>query len=92
MIVFAVVKLPIAKVSNVIGRGYTLAIMISLYAVSYVLMASASGIGVYAAGIILYRLGQSGTNVVTTVIISDITSPRWRGYVGRRCEQYIFES
>ncbi|RYP41543.1 hypothetical protein DL767_000970 [Monosporascus sp. MG133] len=80
MIVFAVVKLPIAKLSNVIGRGYTLAITVSMYTISYVLMASAPGIGSYAAGSILYRVGQSGTNVMTTVIISDITSPRWRGF------------
>lgn len=81
MIVFAVVKLPIAKLSNVIGRGYTLAIAISLYTMSYAIMASSSGIAAYAAGSIIYRIGQSGTNVMTTVVISDITSPRWRGYV-----------
>lgn len=82
MIVFAVVKLPIAKLSNVIGRGYTLLISVSLYVISYVLMASATGIKAYAAGVILYRAGQSGTNVMTTVIISDTTSPRSRGYMG----------
>ncbi|KAI1746677.1 MFS general substrate transporter [Xylaria castorea] len=79
MIAFGVVKLPIAKLSNIIGRGYTLAITISLYTVSYILMASASGIQLYAAGMVLYKIGQSATNVMTTVIISDITSLRWRG-------------
>ena len=83
IIVFAVVKLPIAKLSNVIGRGYTLTITVSLYTISYILMASAPGIGSYAAGSILYRVGQSGTNVMTTIIISDITSPRRRGYVDK---------
>lgn len=83
MIVFAVVKLPIAKLSNVIGRGYTLAMAVSLYIMSYILMTSSSNIGSYAAGNIIYRMGQSGTNVMTTVIISDITSPRWRGYVSK---------
>lgn len=79
IIVFAVVKLPIAKLSNIVGRGYTLAVTVSLYTISYILMASAPGIGSYTAGSILYRVGQSGTNVMTTVIISDITSPRQRG-------------
>jgi MFS family permease len=83
MIAFGVVKLPIAKLSNIIGRGYTLAITVSLYTVSYILMASASGIGSYAAGMVFYKIGQSGTNVMTTVIISDITNLRWRGYVDK---------
>ena len=79
MIVFAIVKLPIAKLSNVIGRGWTLVVTISLYTISYILMASASDVGAYAVGTILYRVGQSGTNVMTNVIISDLTKPRWKG-------------
>ncbi|KAI1125329.1 putative transporter [Nemania abortiva] len=78
-IAFGVVKLPIAKLSNIIGRGYTLAITVSFYTISYILMASASGIAPYAAGMVLYKIGMSGTNVMTTVIISDITNLRWRG-------------
>lgn len=80
-IVFAVVKLPIAKLSDIIGRGYTLAITVLLCTVSYALMASASGVGSYATGNILYWIGQSGINMMTTIIISDITSARRRGYV-----------
>ncbi|KAK9413176.1 putative Siderochrome-iron transporter [Seiridium unicorne] len=78
-IIFAVVKPPIAKISNVIGRGYTLIFTISCYLLAYILMASASNIGPYAAGLVFYNVGQSGTNVMTNVILSDITSPRWRG-------------
>ncbi|KAJ8126464.1 hypothetical protein O1611_g7173 [Lasiodiplodia mahajangana] len=78
-IVFGVVKVPIAKLSNIIGRGYTLAITVSFYTISYILMASSSSIGAYAVGMVLYKIGQSGTNVMTTVLISDITSLRWRG-------------
>ncbi|KAI0541770.1 major facilitator superfamily domain-containing protein [Xylaria digitata] len=78
-IAFGVVKLPIAKLSNIIGRGYTLAITILLYTISYILMASASDIVSYAAGMVLYKIGQSGTNAMAAVIISDLTSLRWRG-------------
>ncbi|KAK9783831.1 putative Siderochrome-iron transporter [Seiridium cardinale] len=49
-IIFAVVKPPIAKIFNVIGRGYTLIFTISCYLLAY-----------------------------QNVILSDITSPRWRG-------------
>ncbi|KAH8651116.1 siderochrome-iron transporter [Xylariales sp. PMI_506] len=79
-ILFAVVKPPIAKISNVIGRGYTLVFTISCYLLAYILMASAKTIGPYAGGLVFYNIGQSGTNVMTNVILSDITSPRWRGF------------
>ncbi|KAK8129355.1 siderochrome-iron transporter [Apiospora kogelbergensis] len=80
VIVFAVVKPPIAKISNVIGRGYTLVFTISCYVLSYILMASAQTIGAYAGGFVLYNIGQSGTNVMTNVILTDLFSPRWRAF------------
>ncbi|KAK6826075.1 siderochrome-iron transporter [Apiospora arundinis] len=80
VIVFAVVKPPIAKISNVIGRGYTLVFTISCYVLSYILMASAQTIGAYAGGFVLYNIGQSGTNVMTNIILMDLISPRWRAF------------
>ncbi|KAK0652765.1 putative transporter [Cercophora newfieldiana] len=79
LIFFAVVKLPLAKLSDVIGRGYTLAIAVSFYTIPYVLMSTATGAPMYFIGKVLSKIGQSGTNVMTTVIISDITNPRQRG-------------
>ncbi|KAK3989751.1 major facilitator superfamily domain-containing protein [Cladorrhinum sp. PSN332] len=79
IIVFAVVKVPIAKLSNSIGRGYTLVITVSLFTLSYILMASASSAVMYAAGNIVYRAAQSGTNIMTNVVISDMTTLRQRG-------------
>ena len=63
-IIFAVVKPPIAKLSNVVGRGYTYLITISFYVLSYIIMASAKSINTYAAGIVFYNVGQSGTNIL----------------------------
>ncbi|KAH8198073.1 hypothetical protein TruAng_007745 [Truncatella angustata] len=79
-IVFAIVKPPIAKLSNVIGRGQTYAITISFYILAYVLMASATTFNTYAAGAIFYAVGQSGTNILNDIVISDITTARWRGF------------
>ncbi|KAK4168223.1 major facilitator superfamily domain-containing protein [Cladorrhinum sp. PSN259] len=79
IIAYAAVKVPVAKLSDVIGRGYTLAITVSMFIVSYILMASASGAAMYAAGNIVYRIGQSGTNIMVNVVISDITTLRQRG-------------
>ncbi|KAK8093671.1 MFS general substrate transporter [Apiospora hydei] len=80
VIVFVVVKPPIAKISNVIGRGYTLVFTVSCYVLSYILMASAQTIGAYVGGFVLYNIGQSGTNVMTNVILTDLFSPRWRAF------------
>jgi MFS family permease len=79
-IVFAVIKPPIAKISNVIGRGQTYVVAISLYILSYILMASSTNFNTYAAGTIFYSVGQSGTNIMNDIVISDITTARWRGF------------
>lgn len=79
VIVFAVIKPPIAKLSNVIGRGETYILTISCYILSYILCASSKLINAYAAGYIFYCIGQSGTNIMNDIIISDITTARWRG-------------
>lgn len=77
-IIFAVAKPPIAKFSNVIGRGYTYLLSISFYVLSYIIMASAKTINTYAAGIVFYNVGQSGTNILNDIVMSDITTARWR--------------
>ncbi|KUJ12625.1 MFS general substrate transporter [Mollisia scopiformis] len=79
VIVFAVIKPPIAKLSNIIGRGETYVLTISCYILSYILCASSKSINSYAAGYIIYNIGQSGTNIMNDIIISDITTARWRG-------------
>ncbi|KAJ0347399.1 hypothetical protein COL26b_007396 [Colletotrichum chrysophilum] len=79
-IVFAVIKPPVAKVSNVIGRGQTYIMTISFYVLGYILMASSHGFDSYAAGAIFYTVGQSGTNIMNDIVIADITTARWRGF------------
>ncbi|KAI5456838.1 hypothetical protein BGZ63DRAFT_428279 [Mariannaea sp. PMI_226] len=79
-VLFGVVKPPLAKLSNVIGRGQTYMMTISFYVLSYILMASAKTINTYAAGVIFYTVGQSGTNIMNDIIISDISTARWRGF------------
>ncbi|KZL64418.1 siderochrome-iron transporter [Colletotrichum tofieldiae] len=79
-IVFAVIKPPMAKLSNVIGRGETYIIAISSYVLGYILMASSTSFNAYAAGAIFYVVGQSGTNIMNDIIVADITTARWRGF------------
>ncbi|KAI5860939.1 MFS general substrate transporter [Durotheca rogersii] len=79
-IIFAVAKPPIAKLSNVIGRGATYLIAVGFYILSYVLMASAHSFNVFAASSIFYSLGQSATNLMSDVVIADLTTARYRAF------------
>ncbi|KAL0935906.1 siderochrome-iron transporter [Colletotrichum truncatum] len=79
-IIFAVVKPPIAKLSNVIGRGQTYIMTISFFILGYLLMASSRDFNAYAAGSVFYTVGQSGTNIMNDIVIADITTARWRGF------------
>ncbi|KAL3422603.1 ENB1 protein [Phlyctema vagabunda] len=79
-IISAVMKPPVAKISDVIGRGETYIFTISCYVVSYILCARASSFNMYAAGKVFYAMGQSGTQILDEIIISDISNMRWRGF------------
>ena len=43
-------------------------------------MASAKSVNTYAAGFVFYNIGQSGTNIMNDIVISDITTARWRAF------------
>ncbi|KAE9982361.1 hypothetical protein BLS_006204 [Venturia inaequalis] len=79
-IIFAVAKPPIAKLSDVVGRGETYALMVSFMVLSYILSATSKTFNTYAAGSILHTFGQTGVNVLNDIIISDFTEMRWRSF------------
>ncbi|KAI8959393.1 MFS general substrate transporter [Daldinia sp. FL1419] len=79
-IIFAVAKPPIAKLSNVVGRGGTYLVAIGFYILAYIIMASAKTFNAYAAGSIFYSLGQSSTNLMNDIVIADLTTARYRAF------------
>ncbi|ETI26155.1 hypothetical protein G647_02932 [Cladophialophora carrionii CBS 160.54] len=78
-IVSAVLKPPIAKISDVIGRAETYMAVVVFYVASYILCASAKGFGQYTGGYVIYCIGQTGMQILNQIIVADITSSRWRG-------------
>ncbi|OQU93795.1 hypothetical protein CLAIMM_00264 [Cladophialophora immunda] len=78
-IVSAILKPPLAKISDVIGRAETYVAVIVCYVISYILCASAHGFGQYTGGYIVYSIGQTGMQILNQIIVADITSSRWRG-------------
>ncbi|KAI1445519.1 MFS general substrate transporter [Annulohypoxylon stygium] len=79
-IIFAVIKPPVAKLSNVIGRGGTYSIAILFYILAYIVMASARTFNAYAAGSVFYSIGQSATNLMNDIVIADLTTARYRAF------------
>jgi MFS family permease len=79
-IVFAVLKPMLAKLSNVIGRGEVYAIALTCYVLGYILRASCTSFDTYAGGTIFASVGQTAANMMNDVVISDISTMRWRGF------------
>ncbi|GLA37400.1 hypothetical protein AnigIFM63309_004313 [Aspergillus niger] len=79
-IISAISKPPIAKISDVLGRGEAYVFAVTCYVVSYILCASSKTFSTYAGGYVLYSIGQAGTSFLNATIVSDLSSMRWRGF------------
>ncbi|WPB07330.1 uncharacterized protein RHO25_011991 [Cercospora beticola] len=77
-IISAGVKIPIAKISDVIGRSETYMLMLLFLVASYVLHASAPGFNTYLIGSIFFTVGQAGIALTNMIVVSDVTSMRSR--------------
>jgi len=69
---------PIAKISDTIGRSWTLVGTVSCYLLSYILVSASQNFAQYGVGLVFYTIAQTGTNIVLDLIVSDISSARWR--------------
>ncbi|KAL1999011.1 hypothetical protein VTN02DRAFT_5208 [Thermoascus thermophilus] len=79
-IISAVFKPPIAKISDVLGRAEAYSITVSFYVLSYILCASSQTFNTYAAGFVFYAIGQTGTALLNSIMVSDLSTMRWRGF------------
>ncbi|KAJ7444936.1 drug:h+ antiporter [Mycena latifolia] len=80
-IIVAVGKPVIAKVADVGSRGTAYCGVLIFYVLGYSVIATAHNIQTVAAGIILYAIGYTGLQLLTQVVIADITTLKWRGLV-----------
>ncbi|KAL4998936.1 major facilitator superfamily domain-containing protein [Aspergillus recurvatus] len=79
-IITAIGKPPIAKLSDVLGRGEAYIITVTFYILSYILCASSKSFNTYAGGYVFYSVGQAGMAILNSTIVSDLSSMRWRGF------------
>ncbi|TBU41144.1 MFS general substrate transporter [Dichomitus squalens] len=80
-ILVAVGKPIIAKVADVTSRATAYLVVLVFYVSGYAIIASAPSVGAIAIGIVFYAIGYRGLQLLTSVIIADITTLKWRGLV-----------
>ncbi|EIW80434.1 drug:h+ antiporter [Coniophora puteana RWD-64-598 SS2] len=78
LIVVAVGQPVIAKVADVSSRGIALFAALFFYVIGYVIIATAPNIGALAGGTLINAINFA---VLLQIIIADITSLKWRGFV-----------
>ncbi|KAG2338806.1 drug:h+ antiporter [Suillus weaverae] len=79
-LIVAVGKPVIAKVADVSSRGTAYVSVLFFYVLGYTVIASAPDVSTIAGGIVLYAV-YVGLQLLTQIIIADITTLAWRGLV-----------
>ncbi|PWY99830.1 MFS general substrate transporter, partial [Testicularia cyperi] len=79
--IYAIAKPPIAKLSDVIGRPQAYLLSLSFYVSGYLVVASTKSLRSLIGGIVLQSAGNTGVQVLQSIIIADTTTAKWRGLV-----------
>ncbi|KAG1814292.1 MFS general substrate transporter [Suillus subaureus] len=80
-LIIAVGKPVIAKIADVSSRGTAYVGVLIFYVLGYIVIASAPNVTRIIGGIVLYAVGYTGLQLLTQIIIADITTLAWRGLV-----------
>ncbi|OCF37481.1 siderophore-iron transporter Str1 [Kwoniella heveanensis BCC8398] len=80
-IMSGVTKPFIAKCADLFSRPWALTFSVVFYTLGYIIVASSQTVGAVAGGEVLQTLGNTGINFVSSILIADITSLQWRGFV-----------
>lgn len=80
-IIIAVGKPIVAKLADVTSRPVAYSSVLFFYVIGYIVIASANKTNHLAGGIVVYAMGYTGLQVLTSIIVADITSLQYRGLV-----------
>ncbi|KAG9042123.1 hypothetical protein FS837_011259 [Tulasnella sp. UAMH 9824] len=80
-IIIAVGKPIVAKLADVTSRPVAYTSVLLFYVIGYIVIASANNTNQIAGGIVVYAMGYTGLQVLTSIIVADITSLQYRGLV-----------
>ncbi|KAJ7764706.1 hypothetical protein B0H16DRAFT_1798029 [Mycena metata] len=71
----------IAKIADLSSRPLAMSGSMLFYTVGYIVVASSITIEAVAGGEVIYRLGSTGIDLISNILLADITSLQWRGAV-----------
>jgi Sugar (and other) transporter len=77
----AVAKPFIAKIADVTSRPNAYSVTLVFYVLGYLLIAGSTVVEEVVAGMLIYTVGHSGLNLVTELLVADLSSLKWRGLV-----------
>ncbi|KUI54240.1 Siderophore iron transporter 3 [Cytospora mali] len=81
-IVRAIAKPFIGKLADITSRPTTYVVILVFYFVGFVVAASSSTFAAYTVGICFTSVGKSGLDLLSDIIVGDLTPLEWRGFFG----------
>ncbi|TFK94589.1 MFS general substrate transporter [Polyporus arcularius HHB13444] len=69
----------IAKIADHVSRPWAYLFSLFFYVLGYIIIASSKTVNAFAAGQVIYKVGNVGLDLVTTIIIGDVSPLEWRG-------------
>lgn len=81
-IIRAISKPFIGKMSDITSRPATYALVLAFYAIGFAVAASCTNIAAYTVGICFTSFGKSGLDLLSDIIVGDLTTLQWRAFWG----------
>lgn len=81
-IVRAISKPFIGKLADITSRPTTYVVILVFYIIGFVVAASSSTFAAYTIGICFTSVGKSGLDLLSDIIVGDLTPLEWRGFFG----------
>ncbi|KAF9872848.1 hypothetical protein CkaCkLH20_09711 [Colletotrichum karsti] len=81
-IIRAISKPFIGKLADITSRPTTYVVILVFYVVGFAVAASSSTFAAYTVGICFTSVGKSGLDLLSDIIVGDLTPLQWRGFFG----------
>ncbi|KAF4463474.1 Siderophore iron transporter 3 [Fusarium albosuccineum] len=81
-IIRAISKPFIGKLADITSRPTTYTVILIFYVVGFAVAASSSTFAAYTVGICFTAVGKSGLDLLSDIIVGDLTPLEWRGFFG----------
>ena len=81
-IIRAISKPFIGKLADITSRPTTYVVILVFYVIGFVVAASSNTFAAYTVGIGFTSVGKSGLDLLSDIIVGDLTPLEWRGFFG----------